>query len=79
MNKPEPDYYSPDQLGCTYRGTQFGSSHIAGFQAAFGDGAVRMIRYDIDFQVFQNACSSNDGNVLSLNDLRVPVVPAEVC
>ena len=66
---PEPDYRSPSQEGCTYRGTQFGGSHAGGFQAAFGDGAVRMIRYDIDLTVFQNACSSNDGNVLNLNDL----------
>jgi prepilin-type N-terminal cleavage/methylation domain-containing protein len=66
---PEPDYRSATQQGCTTKGTQFGSSHAGGFQAAFGDGAVRMIRYDVDPQVFKNACSSNDGNVLNLNDL----------
>jgi prepilin-type N-terminal cleavage/methylation domain-containing protein len=69
VSAPEPDYYSTELLGCTYRGTQFGSSHVGGFQAAFGDGAVRMIRYDVTLSVFQNACSSNDGNVLNLNDL----------
>ena len=69
LNVPEPDYRSATQMGCTYRGTQFGSSHAGGFQAAFGDGAIRMIRYDVDPQVFKNACSSNDGNVINLNDL----------
>jgi prepilin-type N-terminal cleavage/methylation domain-containing protein len=67
--QPEPDYWSTSQMGCTYRGTQFGGSHPGGVQVAFGDGTVRMIRYDVDPTVYQNACSSNDGNVLNLNDL----------
>ncbi len=48
---------------------QFGSSHPAGFQAVFADGAVHMIPYSVDPTVFKYLCSRNDGNPVSLDGL----------
>jgi prepilin-type N-terminal cleavage/methylation domain-containing protein len=48
---------------------QFGSSHPAGFQAVFADGAVHLIRFEIDPTVFRYVCSRNDGQVLDLSGL----------
>lgn len=47
----------------------FGSAHAEGFQAAFADGAVRMIRYSVNLGVFTLASSRNDGQTFSLDDL----------
>jgi hypothetical protein len=38
----------------------FGSAHTAGINAAFGDGAVRMINFDVDITVFNYLGSRND-------------------
>ncbi len=46
---------------------QFGSSHRAGFQAVFADGAVRKIRYTISPTIFSNLCSRNDGQSQTIN------------
>jgi prepilin-type N-terminal cleavage/methylation domain-containing protein len=61
-------------------GTNFGSMHIAGFCAAFCDGSVRMIDYDVSSNykqsaptayssmgVFQKLCIRNDGQPVSLD------------
>ncbi len=48
---------------------RFGSAHPIGMNAAFGDGAVRFIKYTVDGDVFRRACQRNDGLVLSLDDL----------
>jgi prepilin-type N-terminal cleavage/methylation domain-containing protein/prepilin-type processing-associated H-X9-DG protein len=47
----------------------FGSNHDSSMNALFGDGSVRGIRYNIDFQVFIRACRRDDGLVYSLDDL----------
>jgi hypothetical protein len=41
--------------------TAFGSPHRAGFTAAFGDGNVRTIAYDIDPAVHQSLSARADG------------------
>jgi prepilin-type N-terminal cleavage/methylation domain-containing protein len=48
---------------------QFGSSHPSGFQAAFADGAVHMIRFEVDLTLFKNVCIRNDGNAINIDDL----------
>jgi prepilin-type N-terminal cleavage/methylation domain-containing protein/prepilin-type processing-associated H-X9-DG protein len=47
----------------------FGSAHDSSMNALFGDGSVRGVRYNIDFQVFIKACRRDDGLVFSLDDL----------
>jgi prepilin-type N-terminal cleavage/methylation domain-containing protein len=47
----------------------FGSSHMAGFQAVFGDGSVRLIKFSVDPTVFRYASSRDDGQPLNLGDL----------
>lgn len=53
---PRPDIYDGDGDG----GHRFGSSHGAGFQAAFCDGHVDIISYDIDPNIFDNIGSICD-------------------
>lgn len=69
VKAPEPDYYTGDRKTCDDRGSQFGSSHSGFFQSAFGDGAVRSIRYAVALPVFRSACSSKDSKPFSLDDL----------
>jgi hypothetical protein len=47
----------------------FGSSHPAGFQGVFGDGAVRTIRFSVDPTVFKYACKRDDVQPLNLDAL----------
>ncbi len=47
---------------------RFGSAHIAGMNALFGDGAVRFIRYTVDPVQFMRACHRSDSGVLTLGD-----------
>jgi prepilin-type N-terminal cleavage/methylation domain-containing protein len=49
----------------TWNGVAFGSSHPSGFCAAFADGSIRIIRYDIKLAVFKNVCSRNDGQFVN--------------
>jgi prepilin-type N-terminal cleavage/methylation domain-containing protein len=46
----------------------FGASHPAGFQAVFGDGSVRQIKYEVDFKLFGYICSRNDGTIVTLDN-----------
>ncbi len=62
---PAPDYHSPT----IDKSLNFGSSHSAGFLAAFADGSVRMVRYGVGAEVFRRACVRNDGLPFSLDDL----------
>ncbi len=42
----------------------FGSSHPAGISAAFADGSVHTVSYDVDFKVFRNLGDKADGQVI---------------
>ena len=48
---------------------RFGSSHVTGVNAAFGDGSVRTIRFLVDHDIFRRACVRNDGLTFDLDDL----------
>jgi prepilin-type processing-associated H-X9-DG protein len=55
----------PDLTSGTGDGNQrFGSSHTGGFNALFGDGSVRFIRYTIDITTFRRLGIINDGQVV---------------
>ena len=69
---PQPDIDAP----CTTNGAggrvtiwnqQFGSSHIGGINAVFGDGSVRTVRYNIDPVVWAATCTRNGGEVVTLD------------
>jgi len=42
-------------------GKRFGSSHVNGFQAVFGDGSVRALSYSIDAALFASLGHKSDG------------------
>jgi prepilin-type N-terminal cleavage/methylation domain-containing protein/prepilin-type processing-associated H-X9-DG protein len=47
----------------------FGSAHAGGMNAAFVDGSVHTISYDIDPQTFDNLGDRRDGNIVDLSGL----------
>jgi prepilin-type N-terminal cleavage/methylation domain-containing protein len=59
-DREHPSYTNVDPYVGSSR---FGSMHPVTFNAAFGDGAVRPIRYVVDTEVFRRACVRNDGLV----------------
>jgi prepilin-type N-terminal cleavage/methylation domain-containing protein len=48
---------------------RFGSSHAAGINAVFADGAVHTIGYSINLTVFQRLCIRNDGQPIDWSDV----------
>ncbi len=48
---------------------RFGSAHIGGVNAVFADGAVRVIKYGVNPEVFRRACVRNDRQPFNLDDL----------
>ena len=62
---PQRDYAS----SATKASERFGSSHPTGINVVLGDGAVRMIRFEVDPVCFMRACVRNDGQTVSLDDL----------
>jgi prepilin-type N-terminal cleavage/methylation domain-containing protein len=62
---PQQDYKFPSSAD-EYR---FGSAHPVGFNAVFGDGAVKFIRYTVDADVFMRACNRMDGLTFNMGDL----------
>ena len=40
---------------------RFGSAHLAGFQMAFCDGSVRMMRFSIDQETHRRLANRQDG------------------
>ena len=47
----------------------FGGSHPGGFMAASADGAVRLVRFAVDQEVFRRYCSRDDGDVVDTSSL----------
>lgn len=47
----------------------FGSAHAAGFQAAFCDGSVRLVRYRVSAEVHRRLGSRSDGEAADLGSL----------
>jgi prepilin-type N-terminal cleavage/methylation domain-containing protein len=54
---PVPDHLHPDNASSD----RFGSRHPAGINAALVDGAVRLIEFDVDADVFRALCGRQDG------------------
>lgn len=54
--------------GCT-SGYEFGSAHVGGMNAVFGDGSVRSIQYGVDPIIFDRLGNREDGNVIDLGKL----------
>jgi type II secretory pathway pseudopilin PulG len=48
---------------------QFGSAHPNGMYAVFGDGSVRLIRFEVNPVVFMRACKMDDRGAYSWDDL----------
>ncbi len=70
MAVPAPDA----ELGSTglssrQFGFQFGSAHSGGMNAAFADGAVTFILYDIDLELFNRLGHRRDGETVDLGSL----------
>ena len=57
----------PDTPGQQFS-SRFGSAHRSGFQAAFCDGSVHWIRYDIDAAVHRSLGNRQDGAVVGKGD-----------
>lgn len=55
-----------DHRGDSDGGDAFGSSHPATFNAAFADGSVQSLSYDIDATVFSRLGSISDGNPVTI-------------
>lgn len=53
-----------DRPGVTH-GSSYGSAHVAGWMAAFCDGSVRMMSFDIDPEMHRCLSSRNDGRLVS--------------
>jgi prepilin-type processing-associated H-X9-DG protein len=53
-----------EPLGALAYWQMFGSAHVEGINAAFADGSVRGLRYEIANAVFQLLCRRDDGMVI---------------
>jgi prepilin-type N-terminal cleavage/methylation domain-containing protein len=62
---PAPDHRDGSILGCS----GFGSSHAGGFNGAICDGSVRLIRFNVDHELFRRICIRDDGQAGGLDDL----------
>jgi hypothetical protein len=57
-----------DRPGFDYEWEAFGSAHSAVFYAAYCDGSVHPVSYDIDPVVFSRHGGRNDGEIASVNN-----------
>jgi prepilin-type N-terminal cleavage/methylation domain-containing protein/prepilin-type processing-associated H-X9-DG protein len=64
---PQPDSDHPTSASSTFWSVRFGGSHPGGFNAVFGDGSVKFVRYGIDAANWMRICLINDGEVISAN------------
>ncbi|TWT32740.1 DUF1559 domain-containing protein [Blastopirellula retiformator] len=63
-------FYDKPELGLgiyTNWHPYFGSSHSGGMNAAFADGSVQFIAFNIDGEMFRRATLTDDGEVLNLD------------
>jgi prepilin-type N-terminal cleavage/methylation domain-containing protein/prepilin-type processing-associated H-X9-DG protein len=58
------DDFSTGPVGGVYNVLQFGSAHTSGINAAFADGSVRSISFDVDVLVF-NSLGTRNGYALN--------------
>ncbi|MGD9632449.1 MAG: DUF1559 domain-containing protein [Pirellulales bacterium] len=58
-----------EPLGAIAYWQMFGSAHVEGLNAAFADGSVRGISYEIANAVFQLLCRRDDGTVIDASAL----------
>jgi prepilin-type N-terminal cleavage/methylation domain-containing protein/prepilin-type processing-associated H-X9-DG protein len=66
---PRQDFKSDSEGSYSWKfGYRFGSAHPGGFNALFGDGSVRQIRYNVNLTVFNNLGHRSDGNVINDSD-----------
>ncbi len=63
LNDPS---FSGSLMGSLYR---FGSSHVMGMNAVFGDRSAKTIKFTIRPEVFRLCCVRNDGQPYNLDDL----------
>ncbi len=71
---PSPDWFNSNPISANDGSNiplhaAFGSSHPGGFQAVFGDGSVRLIKFEVDFTLFGYICSRYDGQLVTLDNL----------
>ena len=66
---PSPDYMDHVRGQQVPLMAAFGSSHAGGFNAAFCDGSVRSITFDVDSEVFELVSSRNDQQVYDMSEL----------
>lgn len=63
--QPKPDYRDSSvamrHSGYAIEHASFGSSHPGGFNAAFCDGSIKSVEYEIDGRAFQQLGSRDDG------------------
>ena len=59
-------YNAPQDAERMY-GFNFGSNHPAGFNAAFADGSVRSISYDVDLESMNQLAHRSDGAIVDLD------------
>jgi prepilin-type N-terminal cleavage/methylation domain-containing protein/prepilin-type processing-associated H-X9-DG protein len=60
---------APDRHDDSYYDHRFGSSHPTGFNALFGDGAVRFVRYGVPLDMWQRVCNREDGLPVDFDEL----------
>jgi prepilin-type processing-associated H-X9-DG protein len=58
------DDFSSGPVGGVYNVLQFGSPHTSGINAAFADGSVHSISFDVDVLVF-NSLGTRNGYALN--------------
>ncbi|MEM8864248.1 MAG: DUF1559 domain-containing protein [Planctomycetota bacterium] len=61
----EIDSCDPSNLGtCAEAGMSMGSAHPGGFNAAYADGSVQTVNYEVNFEVYVNLANRSDGEVI---------------
>jgi prepilin-type N-terminal cleavage/methylation domain-containing protein len=67
-----PPCFPPGTTGCTGSSIwrrNFGSNHVGGLNAVFGDGSVRFIKFTVEPETFMRAIVIDDGGVFNPDNL----------